>query len=138
MRTRHDAPRSGCPIHQALNVFGDPWTLLVIRDLMFKGRDTFSAMLGGEEHIATNILTDRLRRLEAAGLVVRAPDPSDARRHRYRLTRAGIDLAPVLLEIVCWSDTYLETDAPPEVVDRMRTDRAGFLAEVVARWEAGA
>lgn len=139
MTSRHDAePRSGCPIHLALHVFGDPWTLLVVRDLMFKGRDTFSAMLAGEERIATNVLTDRLRRLEAAGIIDRLPDPADGRRHRYRLTRAGIDLAPVLVDIVCWSDTYFDTDAPPEVVHQMRHHREAFLAGVVAQWEASA
>ncbi|MEQ1571995.1 MAG: helix-turn-helix domain-containing protein [Myxococcota bacterium] len=131
----HRGARSGCPIHLALNLLGDPWTLLVVRDLMFKGRHTFSDFLGAEEHIATNVLTDRLRRLEGAGLITRRPDPDDARRHRYHLTRAGISLAPVLVDLVVWSADHLETDAPPEVVHAMRHHRDGFLADLLARWE---
>jgi DNA-binding HxlR family transcriptional regulator len=138
MRSRQDAePRSGCPIHLALLVLGDPWTLLVVRDLMFKGRDTFAALLSGGERIATNVLADRLKRLESAGLIERRPDLADARRHRYRLTEAGISLAPVRVEIVVWSADHFETDAPPEVVAEMRDRRDHFLAEVRRRWEAG-
>lgn len=122
--------RSGCPISIALELLGDAWSLLIVRDLMFKGRRTFKEFLAGGEGIATNILTERLRRLEGAGIIQRRPDPDDGRRALFALTPKGLDLAPVLVELVLWSATYEQTDAPPEVVRRMRKDRAGFVAEV--------
>lgn len=120
--------RSGCPISIALELLGDSWSLLIVRDLMFKGRRTFNEFLAGGEGIASNILADRLRRLEASGIVVRSADPSDRRRSLYKLTRKGIDLAPVLIELVVWSASHEVTDAPPEIVRQMREGRRAFLA----------
>src|SRR5687767_15966738 len=88
--------RSGCPISIALEIFGDAWSLLIVRDLMFKGLRTFSEFASSDERIATNILADRLARLESAGIVTKAADPADARRLHYRLTDKGLDLAPAL------------------------------------------
>jgi DNA-binding HxlR family transcriptional regulator len=129
-------PRSACPISLALEIFGDSWSLLVVRDLMFKGRKTFRELLEAGEGIATNVLAERLARLEAHGLLERARDPVDARRQLYRLTPKGMDLAPVLVEMVLWSAAYLDTDAPPRTVEAMRSDRAAFLDEVRATWQA--
>ena len=122
--------RSGCPISIALELLGDSWSLLIVRDLMFKGRRTFNEFLAGGEGIASNILADRLRRLEASRIVVRSADPSDRRRSLYKLTRKGIDLAPVLIELVVWSASHEVTDAPPEVVRQMREGRRSFLARL--------
>lgn len=129
-------PRSGCPIGIALDLIGDPWTLLIVRDLMFKGRKSFNDFLEAGEGIASNILTDRLVRLETNGIVSKERDATDARRFIYRLTEKGIDLAPVLVELVVWSATYSETEAPPDVVCAMRTDRDGALAQVRDAWAA--
>ena len=127
-------PRSTCPISIALELVGDPWSLLVIRDLMFKGRRRYKEFLEAEEGIASNVLADRLRRLEAAGILVRAPDPDDGRRAVYSLTRKGIDLAPVLVELVVWSARYHDTGAPQAIVRMMREHRDGFLTGVVDDW----
>jgi DNA-binding HxlR family transcriptional regulator len=128
--------RSGCPLSLALEIFGDPWSLLIVRDLMFKGLDTFSEFAGSDEKIATNILTDRLARLEAHGILTKAPDRTDARRNRYRLTEKGIDLAPALVEIVLWSARHAQTDAPAHILRAMRSHREQFLADVRKRWRA--
>ena len=130
--------RSGCPINIALEWLGDPWSLLVVRDLMFKDRRTFNEFLQGGEGIASNILADRLRRLETAGIVQKGRDPLDARRFVYGLSAKGIDLAPVLVELVIWSARHERTDAPPEVVRAMRTDRDAFIADVRERWRGAA
>jgi len=130
-------PRSGCPISLALELFGDSWSLLIVRDLMFKGLRTFNEFLGAGEGIATNILSDRLQRLEEAGIITSMADPDDARRFLYRLTKKGIDLAPALVELVLWSARYEETDAPPAVIRQMRRDRRRFLAATRKRWSAG-
>lgn len=128
--------RSGCPISIALEMLGDAWSLLIVRDLMFKDRRTYHDFLGGGEGIASNILADRLRKLEGAGIVEKRRDPSDARRFVYRLSEKGIDLAPVLVELVMWSARHATTDAPPSVVRAMRRDRAAFIANVRKRWMA--
>lgn len=134
-RTTHR--RSGCPISIGLEVFGDPWTLLVVRDLMFKGLRTFKEFQAGGEGIASNILTDRLERLEAAGIVSRTADPSDRRRVIYGLTPKGADLAGVLIEMVLWSARHERTDAPPAEVREMRDHRERVIAGIRKMWDGG-
>jgi DNA-binding HxlR family transcriptional regulator len=129
--------RSGCPISLALELIGDPWTLLVVRDLMFKGLKTFRDFERAGEGIATNVLSDRLSRLEAARIVVKKRDPDDGRRFVYRLTRKGIDLAPMLTDLVVWSDQYADTDAPRAEIREMRDHRARFLKNVGEKWRRG-
>ncbi|HQR75866.1 MAG TPA: helix-turn-helix domain-containing protein [Burkholderiaceae bacterium] len=126
--------RSGCPISIALELLGDAWSLLIVRDLMFKERRTFNDFLTGGEGIASNILADRLRKLEDADIIEKRRDPQDARRFIYRLSSKGIDLAPVLVELVIWSARHEQTDAPAAVVRSMRADRDGFVANVRQRW----
>lgn len=135
-RTPPRSSRSGCPISIALETLGDAWSLLIVRDLMFKDRRTYNEFLQAEEGIASNILADRLRKLEATGIVEKQHDPSDARRFIYRLSAKGIDLAPVLVELVIWSARHEATDAPAAVVRAMRSDREGFIADVRERWRA--
>ncbi len=119
--------RSDCPIHFGLEVFGDPWTLLILRDLLLKGRSTYSDFLHAEEGIATNVLADRLTRLEQDGLVVADRGAGGGRAHRYRPTSKAIDLLPVLLEIIAWSAAYdPATAADPAFAARLRSDRAGL------------
>lgn len=129
--------RSNCPISIALEMIGDAWSLLVVRDLMFKGLTTYNEFLEGDEGIASNILADRLRKLESADIVEKQRDPSDARRFNYRLSAKGIDLAPVLVELVLWSAKHEATDAPPSVVRAMRKDRRAFVGAVRKRWRSG-
>jgi len=128
--------RSGCPISIALAILGDSWTLLIVRDLMFKGRKAFKDFLEAEEGIASNILTERLQRLKCAGIVLKRRDPKDARRFVYRLTEKGMALAPVLVELVLWSARFEQTDAPPAVVKLMRSDRDAFIASARQAWKA--
>lgn len=137
MKARCAGPRSHCPINMALELFGDRWSLLVVRDLMFRGMHTFNEFAASEEGIATNILADRLAKLEGTGILTKHPDPDDARRSHYRLTEKGIDLAPVLVEIVLWTTSHEDTDAPTEIVEFMRTRRRQFLADIRRRWQAG-
>ncbi len=124
--------RSRCPVNVAVEILGDRWTLLVLRDLMLKGRVTFKSMLEAEEGIATNILADRLGRLEAEGIVEKVPDANDRRRARYCLSAKGLDLAPVLVDMMIWSSTYYDTAAPAREIDEMRYRRRRYLARVRA------
>lgn len=105
--------RSGCPIALALELVGDRWSLLVIRDLAFRGLRRFSEFRDSGEGIATNILSDRLRRLTDCGVVSSHPDPEDGRRVRYFLTDAGLDLLPALVELARWSIKHDERAALP-------------------------
>src|SRR5688572_8129636 len=136
-KSRASSRRSGCPISIALEILGDAWSLLIVRDLMFKGLRTFSEFACSDEKIATNILADRLARLEAAGILTKAADPADARRVHYRLTEKGMDLAPALVEIVLWCARHERTDAPPNMLRAMRLHREQFLADVRKRWANG-
>lgn len=135
MKKATSGQRSGCPINIALEIFGDRWSLLIVRDLMFKGRNTYREFLEAEEGIATNILAERLQRLEAAGILLKQPDPADGRKTIYQLTPKGIDLAPVLVEMILWSARHEKTEAPPATIRGMRKNREAFIAEVRKRWE---
>jgi DNA-binding HxlR family transcriptional regulator len=126
--------RSACPVSISLEMFGDRWSLLIIRDLMVRGFRTFKDFQGSGEGIATNVLADRLQKLEVAGIVIAEVDPADARRVNYRLTGKGIDLAPVLLELLIWGARHEETGAPCAIISEMETSREAVLAEVRRRW----
>lgn len=121
----------------ALNVFGDRWTLLVVRDLLFSGKCSFSEFASSSEGIASNVLTDRLQRLEQAGLIQRACDPKDGRRVLYRLTERGLGLAPAMLEIVRWGvQNDPDTPVGSELRARLENDREGLLAQILERHRA--
>src|SRR5947208_7154193 len=126
--------RSGCPVSISLELFGDRWSLLIIRDLMVRGFRTFREFQESGEGISTNILADRLQKLEASGIITAEEEKTDRRRVNYRLTRKGIDLAPVLLELLIWGARHEETAAPCALIAKMEKDREEVLAEVRRRW----
>jgi DNA-binding HxlR family transcriptional regulator len=104
---------------------------------MFRGFRTYKELLESEEGIATNILADRLQRLEACGIVSISQEEKDRRKLIYRLTSKGIDLAPVLVELILWGARYEDTAAPPAVIRKMKKQREEFLAEIRRRWAKG-
>jgi DNA-binding HxlR family transcriptional regulator len=116
--TKSMPPRSYCPINLGLEVFGDTWTLLVLRDLMFGGKRHFRELLQSDEGISSNILADRLKRLIDRGILTKRDDPTHKQKAIYSLTERGIALLPVLLEIGAWSRTHLpETrNSDPQVL----------------------
>ena len=123
-------PRSACPINYAVEVFGDGWTLLVLRDLILHGKRRYSEFLASAEKIASNILAERLKRLEAHGIIERTPDPEDGRRVLYSVTEKGLSLTPVLLEIAAWGATHdRKTGAPDGFVDGFYADREAYYAD---------
>lgn len=126
--------RSGCPVSLFLERFGDRWSLLIVRDLMVRGYRTYKDFQNSGEGIATNILSDRLQKLEQAGLIISEVEQVDGRRVNYRLTEKGIDLAPVLLELLVWGARHEETGAPSAVIESMARNREKVLAEVRRRW----
>lgn len=128
--------RSGCPVSMALEIFGDRWSLLIVRDIMVRGYRTFQEFLDSGEGIATNILAARLRRLRAAGILAAHRAGGDRRKICYELTEKGVDLAPAVLEIFLWSARHEPTAAPPAVVRQMARRRQQILREVRRRWAA--
>lgn len=128
------SPRSGCPVSLGLDIFGDRWTLLIIRDLMFNGKRHYREILQSEEHISTNILADRLRTLLAEGIIRKADDPGHQQKVVYSLTEKGIALLPVLTAISDWSfqhrpvgEVYLQARAQQ---DAGPTDPEQAMAEL--------
>ena len=113
-------PRSACPIANALDLLGDRWTLLVIRDLTFLGKRRFGELLSSPEGIPTNILTDRLRRLEEGGLVEKVPYQLRPPRYEYQLTAKGRDLFPVLRALAEWALRHVPAveAPPPELLEK--------------------
>ena len=158
-RKREPRRRSECPLNASVEMLGDRWSLLIIRDMMLRGFRTYKQFLECYEGIATNILADRLRKLTASGIIAAEPDPCDGRRLTYRLTAKGIDLAPVpvvdgpafgaggaggfrcnfatpqpvLTEMVLWAAAHEDT-GNQALVRQMRDDRVNFLAGVRQRW----
>jgi DNA-binding HxlR family transcriptional regulator len=131
MKTESKKRSSGCPIAFGLDTFGDRWSLLIIREIMLRGKRTYSEFLTAEEGIATNILVDRLKQLEADGILEKSRDPENRRSFLYNLTQKGRDLAPILLEIVIWSGKYdHRPNAMREVLEKIQSDRAGFEQEL--------
>src|SRR5580658_3543279 len=126
--------RSECPLNASVEMLGDRWSLLILRDMMLRGYRSFKEFLRSDEKIATNILADRLRRLESYGIVEAERDPTDGRKMIYTLTSKGIDLAPVLTEMVLWAARHEETGNQP-LVRQMRTAKEQLLAEVRNRWK---
>ncbi|MEW2912886.1 helix-turn-helix domain-containing protein [Leisingera sp. JC11] len=129
-RSKYD---SGCPVAYALDIFGDRWSLLVIRDMAVKGARTYGELLAGWEGISTNILAQRLKQLEEAGIVTKAKDPDNGRSYVYGLTEKGRDLAPVLIEIALWSGRHNPAaHAMTGFLDKIEADRTGTEARMRA------
>ncbi len=127
--------RSGCPLNASVEMLGDRWSLLIIRDMMLRGSRSFKEFMESWEGIATNILADRLKRLEEYGIIRTERDPSDGRKLFYFLTEKGIDLAPVLTEMVLWAAKHEQTENQA-LVRTMQTNREQFEAGIRKRWEA--
>ena len=117
-------------------MLGDRWSLLIIRDMMLRGFRTYKEFMECYEGIATNILADRLQKLVGFGIIESKPDPGDGRKLIYRLTKKGIDLAPVLTEMVLWASAHEDT-GNQALVQLMRQDKRKFMAEVRQRWAEG-
>jgi DNA-binding HxlR family transcriptional regulator len=123
--------RSFCGISSALDILGDRWSLLIIRDIIFDKKNTYGDFLNSDEKIATNILADRLIMLESAGILVKKEHPESKAKYFYKLTPKGIDLLPVLMEIVVWSDKYLEiSERGKSLTKHIKNDRAGLIKKI--------
>lgn len=135
MLTKKAAPkrRSGCPLNASVEMLGDRWSLLIVRDMMLRGFQTYREFLESDERIATNILADRLRKLETHGIIRTESDATDGRKLIYLLTPKGIDLAPVLAEMVLWAGRHEQT-GNLALVRKLQKNKQGVIAGVRQRW----
>src|SRR2546427_12481399 len=119
--------RSGCPVSISLELFGDRWSLLIIRDLMVRGFRTFKEFQASGEGISTNILAERLQKLEASGIITAEEEKTDRRKVNYRLPRKGIDLEPVLLALLISGARHETTGASCTLIADIEKNREGVL-----------
>ncbi len=125
--------RSDCPIACALDLVGDKWTLIVLRDIIMGRRHYFQELLASNEGIASNILASRLKQLEAAAMITRRRDPAEPKRVVYEATERALDLLPVMVELMRWSMKYdSNTVLPAPLARRLAEDRDGFITEIRA------
>jgi DNA-binding HxlR family transcriptional regulator len=132
-------PRSDCVISNVLEILGDRWTLLVIRDLFFFGKHEYKEFLASPEGIATNILAARLQKLLSAGIIEEIPHPDSKSRKLYYLTRRGKDLLPILIEMAKWGEMHLPDVEPMRpLFEQVRKDPRGFVKGILKElrdWE---
>ena len=124
--------RSHCPINFTVESFGDKWSLLIIRDLMFKGKTTYGEFLASDERISTNILAARLQRLEEDGFIQKRRDDVKKSRFVYSLTERGKSLLPLMLELIAWgARNDPDTEASAEFMAHFERDRDGLMQEIL-------
>ncbi len=134
MKEKKSIYRTDCPVSTALDIYGDKWSLLIIRDMIFKGKNTYGDFLDSKENIATNILADRLALLEREGIISRAKHPDSKAKILYQLTDKGIDLIPVLIEIITWGEKYYDVHMPFKKLDKkLEKDKEGVIKKLYKR-----
>ena len=127
--------RSRCPLNIALEVFGDRWSLLVMRDILFKGHSTFKQFRSSNETVSTNILADRLQKMTTDGLIHSVRCTEDRRVMHYLPTRKGLDLAPVMVVMMQWTDKYEAHSVPSSKIAAMAQSRDTLVSELMAQFD---
>lgn len=140
MTIRSDMTENRCPITFALDIFGDKWSLLIVRDMLFKQKQYYGEFLNSAEKISTNILANRLSKLEAEQIISKSRDPHNGAKYLYQLTEKGKALVPLMLEMIVWSSTYdpqpdapdcIITGAPDDLLRKSRDERPMLIAEIL-------
>lgn len=130
--------RSNCPISSALDIIGDKWSLLIIRDMMFSGKKTYSDFSNSSEKIATNILSNRLSMLEELGIIDKGKKEGNKKTNIYSLTQKGKELLPIILEIAQWSDNNLNDhlrDGAKPFVNKFKSNKSEFVQNMYLLFE---
>lgn len=133
-------PRSHCPINFGLETFGDKWSLLILRDILFRGKKTYGEFLKSEEGFSTNILATRLTHLENEGILEKRPHPDDARKDIYGLTEKGLDLIPLLFEMMLWSakyDSQSEAKRITRLMSLIQSDNRALSQKIIEKVRRG-
>ena len=121
--------RSDCPISFSLDYLGDKWALLILRDLMFTDKSTYGEFLTSQEKIATNILADRLKMLETNGFITSTVSAEKKNKFIYSLTEKGIDLVPVIAELMIWGSKYDSYDVK-DIIKKLEQDKEGTIKQL--------
>lgn len=132
--------RSHCPVNFVLEVVGDKWSLLILRDIIFRGKKSYGDFLKSEEKFATNILASRLLLLENEGILEKLPNPEDARKDFYILTDKGLDLIPMIFEMILWSSKYdpkSEARRITKFVEMVRSDNRKISKKIINKIRKG-
>ncbi|PKQ65234.1 helix-turn-helix domain-containing protein [Labilibaculum manganireducens] len=120
--------RSNCPVSCSLDIWGDKWSLLIVRDLMFSKQCTYGDFLKSEEKIATNILASRLQTLEENRIITKSDHPDSKAKVLYKLTQKGIDLLPIMIEINLWAEKYFTIPADQKaILKEVKKDKETFI-----------
>lgn len=120
--------RSNCPVSCSLDVWGDKWSLLIVRDLMMAKQSTYGDFLKSDEKIATNILASRLQTLEENGIITKSDHPDSKAKVLYKLTQKGIDLVPIMIEINLWAEKYFDIPADRKaMLKEVKKDKEAFI-----------
>ena len=131
-----------CPVTFALDIFGDRWSLIILREMVFRQKRYYGEFLSTAEKISTNILAARLNKLEAEGIITKVQDKHNLSKNVYTLTQKGVDLIPLLLEMIEWSVTYnpqpdvpdnIISGAPAHLLKRSKEERATLIDEIVSK-----
>jgi DNA-binding HxlR family transcriptional regulator len=131
-KAKHDSRQSGCGVAYGLDVFGDKWTLVVVREMALLGKRHFNELLACPEKMASNILADRLKRLEEEGMITKRQAPENESKFIYSLTPKGKELIPVILEVLRWGARYAPNCInPPELVRWVKKDRDGVTKAIL-------
>ena len=121
--------RSTCPVSTSLDLLGDKWTLLILRDIVFAGKSTYGQFLQSAEKMATNVLADRLVVLEAQGLVTKAVAADKKSKFTYRLTEKGVDTVPIIVELLLWGARHGSTVVAPGLLEELQAGKDAAVAK---------
>jgi DNA-binding HxlR family transcriptional regulator len=128
--------RSHCPVNYALEHFGDKWSLLIIRDLMFKQKRHYNEFFESDEKVSTSVLGDRLKMLENSGIINKGIDDVKKSRIKYSLTQKGIDMLPFMIDMIVWSGFYdKHTEAGNDFIVQATKDRDNLIATIQDKLE---
>jgi len=130
--------RCNCPFTSALDVLGDKWMLVIVKQMLIEGKETFKDFTESEEAIATNILSTKLKLLEELGIIIKTKRPNNKKTNLYLLTDKGLALTPILAELATWSDNYLRDVHPTivngEAMELLRKDKAAFASALEKKY----
>lgn len=130
--------RCDCPITSALDVLGDKWMLVIVKQMLMEGKETFKDFTDSDEAIATNILSAKLKLLEEVGIIIKTKPPNNKKTNIYLLSDMGLALTPVIVELATWSDSYLRDIHPTivngEAMELLRNDKAAFASSLVTKY----
>lgn len=132
--------RCDCPFTSALDILGDKWMLVIVKQMLVEGKETFKDFTESDEAIATNILSTKLKLLEEVGIIIKTKRPGNKKTNLYLLTDMGLALTPILVELATWSDSYLRGMHPGiadgEAMESMRDDKAAFASALEQSYRA--